>query len=415
MRFPTILLACAALLAHGAAGACAPGLYREPGGSAQVVLTRPAERLRYTFTDGRRGEVGAGDSPLRCAGARLAGRDDPATAWIPVPLDRTESAFDSHGTRLHGVLVEPAGAPATAPLVVFVHGSERTSPMDSAYPFILASFGLRVFAYDKRGTGRSEGEYTQNFELLADDAAAAFAEARRLAAGRHGSIGYFGGSQGGWVAPLAATRSPADFVAVGFGLMASPIEEDRDQVLLELRERGADAKVLAAAREVTEATATLVRSHFTEGFEALAEVRRRHGGQPWFRSIRGEYTGGILAMPEADLRRVGRALYDNLELIWDYNAMAALSRVRARQLWILAEEDREAPVAVTLDRLSRLREEGAKIAVYSFPGTDHGMVEFTEGADGSRSYGRITDGYFRLLADWISGRMSGPYGRVRER
>ena len=71
---------------------------------------------------------------------------------------------------------------------------------------------------------------------------------------------------------------------------------------------------LAAAREVPNATATLVRSHFTDGFDALAAVKRRHGGSPWFKSIRGDYTGGILASSEADLRRIGRARFDKLEL-----------------------------------------------------------------------------------------------------
>jgi pimeloyl-ACP methyl ester carboxylesterase len=94
---------------------------------------------------------------------------------------------------------------------------------------------VTVFTYDKRGTGQSSGFYTQNFELLADDAATAMAHAQVLARGRVTRSGYWGQSQGGWVAPLAATRSKVDFVAVGFGLVASPIDEDRDQMLLEVQ------------------------------------------------------------------------------------------------------------------------------------------------------------------------------------
>jgi len=43
------------------------------------------------------------------------------------------------------------------------------------------------------------------------------------------------------------------------------------------------------------------------------------------------------------------------------------------------------------------------------------MVEFTEAADGNRTYGRIADGYFRLLTDWIKGSTRGSYGRARTR
>jgi pimeloyl-ACP methyl ester carboxylesterase len=347
---------------------------------------------------------------LRCEGGKIQSSDG---QWSVAPLRRTESKFQSHGQQLAGVLIEPSN-PGPHPLVIFVHGSERSSPRLGSYPYLFAAQGLSVFAYDKRGTGDSEGEYTQNFELLADDAAAAMKEARRLAAGRFDRAGYFGGSQGGWIAPLAATRSPADFVAVGFGLMASPLEEDRSQVQTEMRAKGYGPAEQAEAAKVADAAGALVASHFTVGFDRLAEVRSLYGSRKWFGEIKGEFTGEIIRSSEADLRRVGRALYDNLELIWDYDAVTAIRRVKAPQLWIVAESDREAPSEETLRRLKELRDGGAELAIYTFPDTDHGMVEFTQAADGSRKITRITDGYFRLLTDWIRGRVEGSYGRARK-
>lgn len=393
---------------------CPAGLYESPEGDQRVAITvRPDGTNRYTFIDGRRGGVGAEDSPLSCSSGKLLGTGS-QSQWNAVQLRLTDVSFQSHGAKLGGTLLEPPG-PGPHPLVVFVHGSERTSPMSGSYPYILAGQGLSVFAYDKRGTGKSEGEYTQNFELLADDAAAAMAEARRVAAGRFSRIGYFGGSQGGWIAPLAATKSAADFVAVGFGLMASPIEEDREQVFSEMRAKGFGEPDLAQAREVTEATSRLLTSRFTTGFEQLADVKRRHGAKPWFSQIEGEYTGEILREKESDLRRIGPALFDNLELIWNYDSRPVLAKLKVPQLWILAEADREAPPATTLAALEQLRAKGLDITIYSFPGTDHGMVEFTEAADGSRTYGRITDGYFRLLGDWIKGSAGGTFGAARKR
>lgn len=393
---------------------CPTGLFKSGDGLQQVVLTtRPNGVYRYTFVDGRRGDVGADESPLSCSAGSLLTKSDGAR-WSPVPLRLTELSFESHGTKLAGTLVEPPGT-GPHPLVVLVHGSERTSPMASAYPLIYAAQGMSVFAYDKRGTAKSEGEYTQNFELLADDAAAAMAEARRAAAGRFDRIGYFGGSQGGWVAPLAATRSNPDFVAIGFGLIVSPLEEDREQILSEMREMGYGAADQAEARQVADATGRLVASHFTTGFDQLTEVKRRYGAKPWLGKIKGEYTGAILTENEAELRRVGRSLYDNLELIWDYDAPAVIRRVKAPQLWALAEDDREAPSGTTLAWLEQIRAKGSNLTIYSFPATDHGMIEFTQAADGTRSYTRITDGYFRLLADWIKGLPLTTYGRGRKR
>ena len=395
--------------AGGADGGCKVGLYRSASGSEQAVISVGGSgQLRYTFVDGRRGSVGG---LLRCENGSI--RSD-ASEWSAVPLKLTETKFNSHGQQLTGVLIEPA-TPGPHPLVVMVHGSERTSPRLGSYPYIFAAQGIAVFAYDKRGTGQSEGEYTQNFELLADDASVAMLEARRLAAGRFSRAGFFGGSQGGWIAPLAATRSPADFVAVGFGLMASPLEEDRSHVLTEMREQGYGAADQALAGELADAAGALVVSHFTTGFERLAEVKRRASAKPWFGRIKGEFTGDVARADEADLRRVGGAIYDNVELIWDYDALSVIERVRAPQLWVLAEKDREAPPETTLERLAVARNAGAKLAIYSFPDTDHGMVEFTQDAKGERTVTRVTEGYFRLLGDWIKGRVDGTYGRARKR
>ena len=55
----------------------------------------------------------------------------------------------------------------------------------------------------------------------------------------------------------------------------------------------------------------------------------------------------MLRVSEDELRRIGRARFDNLELIWDYDAVAALKRVNIPVLWILAGEDREAPIQTT--------------------------------------------------------------------
>ena len=406
-------LAVAALIpANAPDSACTIGLYQSPNGAEQVAISATSDGgLRYTYTDGRRGTVGKAGSELLCDKGSIR---SVAGQWIKVGLRLTRSKFKSHGETLAGVLIEPA-TPGSHPLVVFVHGSERTSPRTSYYPFIFASQGLSVFAYDKRGTGDSEGEYTQNFELLADDAASALKEARRLAAGRFTRSGFFGGSQGGWVAPLAATHVPADFVAVGFGLISSPEEEDRDQVVSEMREQGYGDAEIAKAKELAVAASRIAASHFTSGFDQFQALKARYSGQPWYRRINGEYTGAMIRESDSDLRRVGQPLFDNVELIWNYDAQATMTRLTAPLLWVIAEKDREAPPELTLERLTSLREGGADMTVYSFPDTDHGIYEFVQAADGGRTVTRISDGYFRLVSDWIKGKVSGPYGNARKR
>jgi hypothetical protein len=45
-----------------------------------------------------------------------------------------------------------------------------------------------------------------------------------------------------------------------------------------------------------------------------------------------------------------------------------------------------------------------------FLATGHGMYEFVQKPNGSRQNTRITDGYFRLLSDWIRQQDKPPYG-----
>lgn len=391
---------------------CVAGAYGRGEGDFVALAHAPAG-WRYLFRDGRRGAVDGPETPMVCGeGGVVLRTGSKTTMWPRLPMTETDTVFTSAATRLAGRLIEPTtGASAERPLVVLVHGSERSAAIGSVYAHALAAQGLSVFVYDKRGTGASEGDYTQNFELLADDAAAALGEARRLAAGRFRRAGYYGGSQGGWVAPLAATRSAADFVAVGFGLASGPVEEDLDQMLGEAREAGLRAGDVAAIRRLSDATAQIVRSHFTEGFEDLERLRQELVTKPWAAKVKGEYSGDMLRMSDADLRRIGRARFDNLEIIWDYDAQAALRRLQAPLLWVLAAEDREAPIARTRASLSALKAEGRSIEVYLFPDTDHGMMEFQTGPDSLRRPIRITDGYLRLLGDWMKSAVAGPYGR----
>jgi uncharacterized protein len=409
-----IALSSLASLCSSAYAACEQGAYVSDRGDFVVVVPMPAPAMsgqRYLFRDGRRGSTDDANAPLTCVDGAVEIKTGTGTErWKERPLTTSDTRFRSVETELAGRLIEPQGE-EKRPLVVMVHGSERTSALNSVYAYALAAQGISVFVYDKRGTGSSEGEYTQNFELLAADAAAAFAQAKSMAGSRISRAGYFGGSQGGWVAPLAATHSAAEFVAIGFGLVASPIEEDREQMVSEARALGLDAHAFELIDALSAATARLVLSDFEQGYDELDKVRNELSRQPWSQQIHGEYSGQILRLSDDELRRLGRARFDNVELIWDYDSIGALERVNVPVLWVLAGEDREAPIETTRAALLQLKNAGKPIDVYLFPDTDHGMMEFVTHPDGSRSITRITDGYLRLLGDWIKGQVAGKYGR----
>src|SRR5579864_3686219 len=269
-----------------------------------------------------------------------------------INFDVHEATFHSRGTALAGRLVMPLGT-SEAPVVVLLSGSEQGSALDTFFlQRLLPAYGVGAFVYDKRGTGHSAGTYTQDFSLLADDAVAAMREARRLAGSRLTRIGYEGGSQGGWVAPLAANRAPVDFAIVAFGLAVSVIDEDQQEVEIEMREKGHSSAEIAQALEVARAAEVVIASHFTEGFSELEAMRTKYRGAPWYKDLHGNYTYLLLPYSEPQLRELGTT-----ELSWTrntpfhYDPMPMLTAATVPQLWILGGEDYQAPSAETMRRL----------------------------------------------------------------
>ncbi len=326
-----------------------------------------------------------------------------------VAFDTTDTTFESHHIALAGRLVMPRDADKV-PVVILLHGAERDSALtDYFLQRMLPAQGVGVFVYDKRGTGRSGGAYSQDFNLLADDAVTAMREARRLGRERLGRIGYQAGSQGGWVAPIAANRAPVDFIIVCFGLAVSVIDEDQQQVEIEMREKGHSPDEIARALEVARAAETVIASGFTQGFEEFRAVRDKYKDQPWYKDLHGNYTYMFLPYSEAELRAMGPKF--NWGTPFHYDPMPTLQANTTPQLWILGAEDYEAPSAETSRRIKMLNAAGRPFTLALYPRAEHGMTLFETAPDGSRTSTRYAPGYFAMIRDFArTGRLYGTYG-----
>ncbi|MES3021507.1 MAG: alpha/beta hydrolase [Pseudomonadota bacterium] len=392
---------------------CETGIFRK-NTATFVAMTKADKGFNYTFSDGIVGNTLDAKALLACApGAVIVAAGE---SWPRVALTESNTRFASNGVVLAGRLIEAPHAGKRTPLVVYAHGSEDGGWIDRAPdPYQMVGRGVSVFVYDKRGTGMSEGEYTQNFPLLADDLVAASREARRLAAGRHGRFGLVGLSQGGWIVPLAAARAKAGFLGIGYGLAVDIAEEDEAQVALELRERGYGDDVLAKARSVTDITSRIVKSAYKDGIDDLAAVQHHYGKEAWFSVIKGAYSGVLLNMSVDDLRKNGIPRFDKWRVDWSQNPMQALQKVDVPQLWAFASEDRQAPIALTIERLAQLRKQGKDVSIHVFPEAEHGMWNYEQAADFSRKRTRIAPGFHDLMADWAKGERDGKYGAAIRR
>jgi uncharacterized protein len=243
-------------------------------------------------------------------------------------LPAEEVRFESHGAMLSGSIVFPAGDIRAA--VVFVHGSgKQERSLYWAEKF--AREGIVALVYDKRGAGKSGGDYEQNqnvseknLSLLADDALAGvkvLSGHPKLAGVR---IGLAGISQAGWIAPLAAQRSSqVQFLVMWSGPVCKVSEED-------------------------------IYSKFTADED-------------------GEY-----APPYADALRARTTQY-----IWpdflgkDTDSSENLAKLSVPGFWIFSDNDRSIPVDLSLGHLKRLRKVGHRYDYALFSGLGHNNMDHT--------------------------------------
>ncbi|HEY2707453.1 MAG TPA: alpha/beta hydrolase [Caulobacteraceae bacterium] len=407
---------------------CHVGVYRLAGG--EVVDIAPGDdagKLRWRRTDGTTGELTPSASDAWSSTLGWTDHPDGVRVTLPpcetdrltfngaeakrIPLDVTETRFHVEDAELAARLVLPKGT-GRVPIVVLIHGSEDSSARETySLQRQFPAAGIGAFVYDKRGTGGSTGQYTQDYLTLAADAVAAMREARRLAGPRAGRVGYQGGSQGGWVAPLAARIEPVDFVIVAFGLAISPLQEDREAIALDVTRHGYGPDVMAKAMEVADATAAILKSNFQAGYDQLAAVRARYGQEPWFHDIHGDVTWIMLEKSPDELRTLGPKLFANVPL--HYDPMPVLQNLATPQLWILGGDDVDAPSGETVRRLKALAAQGRPIALAVFPHAEHGIYEFETEADGTRTDTRQPDGYFAMMRDFALGQpLRQSYGGV---
>jgi uncharacterized protein len=403
--------------------ACAVGYYRLPGGAGVDVGYAGEDELRWRRTDGTSGLLTpsgehAWTSTLgwtaRADGVRV---DTQACAQGEirfaakvarrVQFALTETHFESGRTRLAGRLVLPSGT-SQVPVIVLVHGSEDTSALRFyALQRLLPAMGVGVFVYDKRGTGASSGVFTHDLHQLADDAAAALSEARRLSGRRLGRIGFYGTSQGGWTAPRAATLTAADFVIVGYGLAIKPIDQDREALALDMTRHGFGPEETTKALEIGSAAEKILRSGFQSGYQELAEVRKTYRDEPWLPYVRGNVTRLMIEIPEATLRQIGPTVFNGVRP--DYDPMPVLGTLKTPQLWILGGQDIDAPHAETFRRLRKLQADGRPVSIAVYPDTGHGLYEF-EQIGSERMSTRQPASLLNLLADFArTGRVKAAY------
>jgi len=198
--------------------------FRTPAGWILLLADQQTDQLRLLAPAGR-GVYTAGPEftkptpaewtlrftpPMKPGKLTIEGTGQRFTARR-IEIDITPISFHNGAIRLEGSLYRPSVHDSRLPLIALAHGSEASDRYSfGPIPWALAAQGYAVLAYDKRGTGASTGDWdSAGLEEYADDLVAGIQAMAKRADIDPTRIAVLGMSEGGWVAPLAASRSAA--------------------------------------------------------------------------------------------------------------------------------------------------------------------------------------------------------------
>ncbi|MEV2272580.1 alpha/beta hydrolase family protein [Nonomuraea africana] len=292
----------------------------------------------------------------------------PATAAQAAPapeeLVATEVSFTGGGgLTLRGTVLSTRGDQRGRPGLVLVHGAgtgtPRTKLMTEATEF--ARRGLTVLVYDKRSEGYSLFE--RSYSQLADDALGAVKALRAQPGVDPAKVGLWGLSEGGWVAPLAATRSPDVAFVVLVGANAhQPLRQQAWAVSAGLRKAGVTGPL------PDRAVPTLYR--------AIAD-------------------GGLFPEP------------------W-YDPLPTLGEVRQPVLAIWGTHDLLTPPAETPPLMARALASGGNghVTMRMFAGADHAAHQSPDG--GVTRLPELAPGYADLVGSWVEQAAEGRAPRTQD-
>jgi pimeloyl-ACP methyl ester carboxylesterase len=257
--------------------------------------------------------------------------------------------------------------------------------------------GIAVLAFDRRGSGQSSGVLRKaDYETLADDAIAGQHALTQFSRIDPKKIGFWGLSQGGWLAVLAAGRSKDAAFAIS---VSAPVVTADEQMQFATRNlltvRGysqSDVQDMLAARKAW--TGYL---HGKRSRDEAAEALRKAEGKPWFDISYLPRASQLPNDPEHDPNRIRL----------DDDPIVAVQHTQVPLLFLYADSDPWVPVGESVRLLQTLamKQPNIQYAVVGdanhemmFPGNETMQVD----EETTRKEAPQAPQYYMLLASWIT-------------
>ena len=336
------------------------GTLAPDGGSVSGDYTQAGRTVPFTMTRGP-----------------LAGPVRPQEPKPPFPYRSTEVTFPSGAITVAGTLTRPEG-PGPFPAVVLITGSgpqDRDENIADHKPFLLLAdtltrAGFAVLRTDDRGVGGTGGDLAQaTYDVLIGDVIAGTDFLRSRPDIDPQRVGLLGHSEGGYLAPLAAQRSPEQVKFVI--MMAGPAVSGGDVLLEQNRliytQQGAPPQALEAQLAFVRDLTALLRAGDVEG----ARARTRQ-------AITAELDAG--GVPQ-DKRPTAEQLDQQAAAVTSpvfaaflaHDPGPALRALRVPVLAFYGDKDLQVPPAQSEPALRAALAGNPDVTIRTFPGLNHLM------------------------------------------
>ena len=304
----------------------------------------------------------------------------------PPGYTTTEVTFHNDTVILSGTLRLPVNA-TQVPGLLFIHGSGAERRFSSEYMAdFFASRGIATLVFDKRGAGKSTGNWlNSSFQDLANDAIAGVKFLQGNSPIDPKKIGIFGHSQGGSICPMILNSYPG----TAFGISAasagvSMAESDWYEVQNRFK-KYVSGKDYDHAMRVMEKYLQFAATG--KGYQELLTEAAKYQNEKWYQ----DYIGDIDS---------SAAFFRYYRKIGSYNAVEEWSKVKQPCLILKGQDDLTSPGYPSFQNIEdALKKAGNhNYRIVMFPNTTH---EMHVSGTADNFWFKATPGYCDTIYQWI--------------
>lgn len=303
-----------------------------------------------------------------------------------------EVTFRNGDVILSGTLVLPEGKGPFPAIVLTQMSSPAPRGAYALQAYYFAAHGIAALMYDKRGVGKSTGEFNKaTMEQLADDAISGIELLGKRSDIKADAIGTWGHSQGGW---LAIRSQKVAFVIAQAASAVPPAEQEVYRIENTLRAQGFSEEEVKAGAAYQEKLMRWVTSRGANRAELLAAARAGENAR---------WAGQVEIVPDTLKEKPS----ETSTAFYSYDPLPDLKKLNAPVLYILGEKDAFVPVHKSAKLFQQtLDASGHKDhQVWMLPRAAHGLWETD--VDGGSAYINSTHWareHYPRMTQWLRER-----------